>query len=55
MLSFEDDLGSEGPEFRVRKSNHSRRVAKMLEREKRKEDRSRWAYSSCRSAQSTDH
>jgi len=50
LLSFEDDLESEGPEFQVRKSNHSRRVAKMLEREKRKEDRSRWVNSSQRSA-----
>ena len=42
LLSFGDELAGEGPEFRVKKSSHSRRAAKMAERErkarKRKEE-----------------
>ena len=40
LLSFEDEL--EGEEFvKVKKTSHSRRMAKMLEREKRREERAR--------------
>lgn len=40
-LSFEDDLvGEEGVEvFAVKKTNHSRRMAKMVERERRRQER----------------
>ena len=41
VLSFEDDLGADVSEFKVKKTSHSKRVAKMLEREKKKEERQR--------------
>ncbi len=43
-LSFEDDLAGEEEgqrEFRLKKTSHSRRVAKMMEREKKREARER--------------
>lgn len=41
VLSFEDDLGADLSEFKVKKTSHSKRVAKMLERERKKEERQR--------------
>ena len=35
LLSFKDELADEGPEFKVKKTNLSRRAAKMTERERR--------------------
>ena len=35
LLSFDDDLADEGPEFKVKKTSLSRRAAKMAEREKK--------------------
>ena len=35
VLSFEDELADEGPEFKVKKTSLSRRLAKMAEREKK--------------------
>lgn len=42
-LSFKDDLEGGEEEFKVKKTNHSKRVARMLEKEKRKEKRLREA------------
>lgn len=36
LLSFEEDIGGDGTEFKVKKTNHTKRVAKMAEREKKK-------------------
>jgi hypothetical protein len=35
LLSFEDELADEGPEFRVKKTTLSRRAAKMAEKGKK--------------------
>lgn len=38
LLSFEEDIGGDGTEFKLKKTNHAKRVAKMVEREKKKGD-----------------
>ena len=35
LLSFEDELAEEGPEFKVKKTNLSRRAAKITEKDKK--------------------
>lgn len=34
LLSFEEDIGGDGTEFKVKKTNYAKRIAKMMEREK---------------------
>ena len=39
LLSFEDELADEGPEFKVKKTNLSRRAAKITEKDKEKKSK----------------
>ena len=38
LLSFEEDIGGDGTEFKLKRTNYAKRVSKMMEREKKKED-----------------